>query len=277
MDTQRLLARLERLEYENGRIKRAARLTKIMVASMVVLFTAVAAIPAAHSLPFPFKIGANEFDLLASNGKVTAKLANLNGGALLAFYDANGKLVESVGFSNTAAQAGAGMSVYDGNAVLAGNGVTRAGYGYTSRGPATGIGAATWDASGDVRSSIGQALDGSIAYEQLFDTTGALRTGINVPNGANLGYFNRDANGTPRVELYESGDGLITSLSLIHQSGIEGADAIATDEPSFPSSNFATWNADHSHIASIIGTVEPADSGSVNTTAANGTLSGHLP
>lgn len=270
MEQRSLVERLERLELENSGIRRSARFMKFLMVATITVAAAMISVPMANSKPSVFS--ATEFDLLGATGKVTAKLMNLNGGASLLFYDSGGKLVSSVGFTNTASVAAAGLTVWDGNAILAGDGIARAGFGYTSRGPSTGIGAATWDASGNVRSAVGQGLDGSLAYEVLYDNTGALRTGIEIPSGANIGYFNQDANGTPRVSLYESANGLVASLSLVHQSGIEGADAIANDEYGFVGSNFAAWNADHSHIAGTIG-VNSADNGFGYTTYANGSTS----
>jgi hypothetical protein len=278
MEQSSLVERLERIERENTRFRRSTRIMKILLASTIALVATIVSVPKVHSILLPGIVTAREFDLLSPSFHVTAKLQTLRNGPNLTFYDNSGKIVADVGWVNDSTSAQAGLSVFDGNSVLAGNGVARAEVGFTARRSAgTGVGLASYDGTGALRTATGQALNGSIAYEYLYDESGALRTGILLPSSANIGYFNQDADGTPRISLYESQDGLVSSLSLIHQSGIEGADAIANDETGFVGSNFATWNADHSHIASIIGVGEPSDSGFVDTTNASGILSGHLP
>ena len=275
MEQIALIERLERLERENSRIKRFARLA---LGSMVVLIVLAGIVPKATTQGPPI-LKATEFDLLGPNRSITAKLQTLRNGPNLTFYDNAGKVVADIGWINDSTSAQAGLAVFDGNSVLAGNGVARATVGYTSRSASgTGVGLASYDETGLVRASVGQSLNGSESYEVLYDSTGALRTGITIPQSASIGYFNQDANGLSRVSLFESADGLVTGLSLRHQNGIEGADAIANDEAPFVGANFATWNADHTHIASIIGVAANiGDAGFVNTFLSDGTLSGHLP
>jgi hypothetical protein len=277
MEQAWLIERLERLERENVKFRRSATFMKLLVSSLIAITVAGISIPIAHSITFPGPVSASEFDLLGPGLRVTARLHTLRNGPNLTFYDNAGKVIVDVGFVNDATSTQAGMTVFDGNAGLAGNGVPRAAFGYTSRSSAgTGVGFVSYDGTGAIRTNIGQALNGSAAYDDLYDATGALRTGITVPTGALIGYFNQDPNGTSRVQLYESADGLVTSLSLKHQSGIEGSDAIANDESGEIGSNYAVWNADHSNLAAFVGVNEPNDFGIVDTLD-GGTVTGHLP
>ncbi len=206
----------------------------------------------------------------------------------------NGIPRETIGASNpnVGPVSGFGLVNWDGGGnvrsgiYLAYDGTSAGAYADSINGSTTGFGENetfqdmgfyAYDLNGNLRSSVGQTLDGSVTSMQLYDQTGALRTGIRIPSGAEIGYFNQDANGTGRISLYESADGLVTSLSLLHQSGIEGADAIANDEPGSVGSGFATWNADHTYVASILGVGEPEDTGYVDTYNSGGVGTGHLP
>lgn len=325
----------ERFQAMARRLDRAERANRIMKFWSSITFATLLAFGSgsfalnatAKQQPPAIVTATQEIDL-TSGGTTVASLRLLSGKPNLVFYDSVGKVVEDVGIYPTALPTGhaAGIAVLDGNADIPGTGKVRASLGVTPSGPEAGVGEATYDGNGVVRSAVGSTVDGSVAYGDLFDetgtvrtglnyypgvnftgffthdasgtvrssvgsgvdgsysgafiydNTGALRTGIDLPSGANIGYFNQDADGTRRVSLYESADGLVASLSLVHESGIEGADAISNDEPGLVGSNFAAWNADHTHIASILG-VGPVsgDTGFVDTYNASGNLSGHLP
>src|SRR5579863_1714725 len=169
MDRDLLLKRLERLERENARIR---RFSKLALSSLTALLIAVAAVPKANT-GGPLILKAKEFDLLGPNGAVTAKLATYRGGPNLVLYDDNGKLVENVGVVNDQTVAQAGMNVFDGNAIVSGNGVGRFNASVTTRNTSgqggTGEGIGTFDGSGILRSTIGQSVDGSAVYATGYD------------------------------------------------------------------------------------------------------------
>ena len=221
-DIRIVTERLESLERENLRIKRSARLAKILSAATSALVIMVAAVPKVHSLGFPLPIAATEFDLLGPGGRITAKLFTFRNGPNLQFFDNKGKLVENVGVTNDSNGSGAGLSVEDGNAVLAGNGVQRVGVGITvTPTNAAGAGLATWDASGTVRSAVGQTLNGSIVYANTYDTNGNVRSGLDYdPAHDFTGFYSTAANGTNRSYMGQNTDDTDAFYGVKYADGI---------------------------------------------------------
>jgi hypothetical protein len=273
-DIRLMEERLERLELENHRIKRSARLGKILTTSTVALVIAIAAVPKVHSLGFPLSIAASEFDLLGSNGKITAKLATYEGGPNVLFFDEKGKLVEDVGVINQKTFVGAGISVWDGNAIIPGNGVVRESSGVTessSAGPFTpGEGLATLDGSGIVRSAIGQTLDGSIVYDTLDDPQGNVRSGFDYdPSQDFTGFFTDAANGTTRSYFGQGTDDVEADWGLNYSSGIAAVNSF-TPSPYSPNAGLNVYDTNGLYRSIIaiefFGTFDASE-----------TLTGHLP
>ncbi len=271
-----LLERLEKLEMENLRNRRSVRAMKFVTASAFAVLIAVSAIPSAYSRFFPpITIFATEYDLIGPNQNVTAKLETLNGGPNLVFFDNAGKVIAGVGVTNTSRVKATGMSVYDGNSLLAGTGVVRAAFGYGSAGPAIGQGVATYDASGNIRSAFGQALDGSSAYEVLYDSTGAERTGINIISGG-LGFFVSDANGTGRARFGEASDGSQTNWVINDAAGGLGLSANVPADTATGASQLIAWDSNGNYRT--VDEVDPiAPFAGYLTFDASETLTGNLP
>lgn len=249
MEQATLVERLERLERENMKFRRSARFMKLLVSSLIAITVAGISIPIAHSITVPGPLGASEFDLLGPGLRVTARLHTLRNGPNLTFYDNGGKAILDVGFVNDSTSTQAGMTVFDGNAGLAGNGVPRAAFGYTSQSSAgSGVGFVSYDGTGAIRTTIGQSLNGSAAYEQLYDDTGSLRTGIDV-NSANVGFFAQDANGIGRAVLGEVPSDSSAAMTLLNAAG--GVAADGTVDAAGANPHFAVVNSSGTIIATL--------------------------
>ena len=201
MDQELLLKRVERLERENASMK---RFSKIALGFLATLLVAIAAVPKANTGGPPI-LKATEFDLIGPNGAVTAKLATYRGGPNLVLFDNNGKLVENVGVVNDQTLAQAGMNVFDGNAIVSGNGVGRFDASVTTRNSTgqggTGEGISTFDGSGILRATIGQLVDGSAVYATGYDRnngTNARVGWIFEPSINFSGFFTNAEDGTSR-------------------------------------------------------------------------------
>jgi hypothetical protein len=223
-DIRSVTERLAFLERESLRIKRSARLAKILSAATSVLVVMVATVPKVHSLGFPLPIAATEFDLLGPGGKITAKLTTYQGGPNLLFYDNQGKLVEDAGFFNNSSLVSAGIGVLDGNALSPGKGVFREYSGVTTVNKAaptiTGEGMGTYDASGNGRVAVGETIDGSVAYALVGDPNGNYRSGIDYDAVHDFtGAFTNDAAGTNRTAIGTGTDDIDSFWQLNYSNG----------------------------------------------------------
>jgi hypothetical protein len=268
MEQASLVERLEQLERENMKFRRSARFMKLLVSSLIAITVAGISIPIAHSITVPGPLGASEFDLLGPGLRITARLHTLRNGPNLTFYDNSGKIVADVGWVNDSTSAQAGLSVFDGNSVLAGNGVARAEVGYTSRSATgTGVGLANYDATGVMRSNIGQSLDGSNDYEVLYDQTGLVRDGIIFNDTIANGFYTYDANGTQRVNLGQTLNNH-AQFELYDASGNQGL--VASVDPADAFNGLAVFDGNGVKRSDI-------EIGAVRTYAADGTETGLLP
>ena len=132
-------------------------------------------------------------NLVNASNQVLATLgAAPNGGGALTFFDSNQKPLVSVGSSNDGTAAG--FFGFDGNTLIAGNGVSRLGLGIggTESGD-PGIGMTVVGADGMTnRVVIGSSADGTTypSSVSLYDSTGVERTGIQVsPSSDFVGFF----------------------------------------------------------------------------------------
>lgn len=223
-ETQMLVERLDRLEQENSRIKRSARLTKVMLASMGALFAGVASAPLALSKPpagVPV-VNAQQFNLVNASGKVLATLGTSTDGNNLTFFDSAGKKTVVIG--NSADGTFAGMATYDGNSIIPGTGQYRTtiGEANTSNVNGGGLGFGIYNSAGKLRSAGGTSVDDTLSYLDTIDPNGST-TGIideNTVAFQNQGFFANDLNGKNRIFVGNSLDG--TSYNTVQLSDAAG-------------------------------------------------------
>jgi hypothetical protein len=201
--------RLERAEHANRAIKiwGSIAFTGLMVLGFGPFASNVGA--KKPSNPPAIVTATQEIDL-ESGGQTVASLRLVSGQPNLQFYDSAGKLVADVGIDPTALPTGhaVGIAVLDGNADIPGTGKARATFGVTPSGPGAGVGMGTFDGTGVQRSADGSTVDGSIAFTDLFDATGVIRTGLTYDPGTNFtGSFSNDASGNTRSAVGSGVDG----------------------------------------------------------------------
>ena len=247
-DQPSLEERIELLEAQLAAQCKSNRTLKIVSAIGALAFLAFGAIPEALSSGAPKTVTAQEFLLVDRNGGVLADLQGSKSGPLLTMSQANGQAILQLGaFTQSAqfAQKGAGLRVYDGNNVLAGNGVPRAGIGVSS----TGIGSAYFDTSGTkILAGNGVTPSDSSWGPVVYDQNGVSRGGVIYDTVDNfVGLFVNDSSGTNREFSAFALDGSFNSIGLRDSSG-----------------------------TSEVVSSETSGAGSV-ATFTNGTQTGHLP
>jgi hypothetical protein len=209
----------ERFEGMAKRLERAERANRAMKIWGSIGFAALIGL---GSGPFASSAGAKpkpktpaivsatqEIDL-ESGGNIVASLRMVSGKPNLVFFDSAGKTVVDVGISGATLPTGhaAGIVVLDGNEDIPGTGKIRASLGVTPSGPTASVGTGTFDGNGVVRSAVGSTVDGSIAYDLLYDATGVVRTGLEYDPGTNFdGSFSNDASGNNRTAVGSGVDG----------------------------------------------------------------------
>jgi hypothetical protein len=201
--------RLERAEHANRAMKIWGSIA--FIGLMVLGFGPFASNVGAKKPPKPPAIvtATQEIDL-ESGGSIVASLRMVAGKPNLVFFDSHGKTVVDVGIVGDTLPTGhsAGMAVLDGNEDIPGTGKVRASFGVTPSGPAASVGTGTFDGNGVVRSVVGSTVDGSIAFADLFDATGVIRTGLTYDPGTNFtGLFTDDASSNNRASVGSGVDG----------------------------------------------------------------------
>jgi len=159
---------------------------------------------------------------LESGGSIVASLRMVSGKPNLVFFDSAGKTVVDVGINGATLPTGhsAGIAVLDGNEDIPGTGKVRATLGVTPSGPAAGVGNASYDGNGVVRSAEGSTVDGSISYSDLFDAAGVIRTGMAYDPGTNFdGSFSNDASGNGRSSIGSGVDGSYSGTFISDEAG----------------------------------------------------------
>jgi len=207
----------ERFEGMARRLERAERANRAMKIWGSIAFATLMGFGAgpfasnatAKKKPPAIVTATQEIDL-DSGGKTVASLRMVSGQPNLVFFDPAGKPVVDVGIDGATLPTGhsAGIAVLDGNEDIPGTGQIRASLGVTPSGPSAGVGVFTSDGTGVVRSAAGSAIDGSTAYDVLYDATGVIRTGLLYDPATNFtGSFSNDASGNSRSSMGSGVDG----------------------------------------------------------------------
>ena len=253
----------ERIEGMAKRLERAERANRAMKIWGSIGFAALIGLGAG---PFASSAGAKpkpktpaivsatqEIDL-ESGGNIVASLRMVSGKPNLVFFDSAGKTVVDVGIVGTTLPTGhsAGMAVLDGNEDIPGTGKVRASFGVTPSGPTASVGTGTFDGNGVVRSAVGSTVDGSIAYNLLYDATGVVRTGLEYDPAVNFtGFFSNDASTKNRSSVGSGVDGSYSGSFIYDET------ASLRDQTIYiPSANFnGSQSYDGaSHALSTVGT-----------------------
>jgi len=185
--------RLEQLSKRLERAEQANRTMKIWGSIAIGLLIAVGPFASnvmAKAKPKAKVVTASAFNL-ESGGKIVASLEMVEGQPNLVFLDTASKPVVGVGIDPAALPSGhaAGMTIFDGNAdIPGGTGIARAIFGITPSGTGAGEGSGTFDSTGKQRSFVGSAPDGSLTGAYFYDTTGALRTGVQFDPAASINF-----------------------------------------------------------------------------------------
>ncbi len=184
--------RLEQLSKRLERAEQANRAMKLWGSIAIGLLVAVG--PFASNVMAKAKakvVTASAFNL-ESGGKIVASLEMVEGQPNLVFLDTASKPVVGVGIDPAALPSGhaAGMTIFDGNAdIPGGSGDARAIFGITP----SGTGGRRRQRhfrlrSGNQRSFVGSAPDGSLAGAYFYDATGTLRTGVQFDPAASINF-----------------------------------------------------------------------------------------
>jgi len=193
-----LSERLDRLERENSRIKRSARLIKIAMALSLAFCVATFSVPHATGTPNLKVLSAEQLNLVNASGKVLASLGPTSDGNVLTFFDSVGKKTMTCG--DNANESFAGCATWDNNKVIPGTGVIRTTFGEANPnvGPGSGFGSSVLDGTGMLRTAFGTTYD--LTSNDIFavDSDGS-STGIGVFHATKFkGFFTNDSNGVTR-------------------------------------------------------------------------------
>ena len=218
---ERMARRLERAEKANRAMKIWGSIA--FTGLMVLGFGPFASNAGAKkpSKPQAIVTATQEIDL-ESGGSIVASLRMVAGKPNLVFFDSAGKTVVDVGINGATLPTGhsAGLTVSDGNEDIPGTGKVRAGFGVIPSGPQASVGEGTSDGNGVVRTAVGSAFDGSIAYDVLYDATGVARTGLEYDPGTNFnGSFSNDASGNNRSSMGSGVDGSYSGSFISDEAG----------------------------------------------------------
>jgi len=194
---QALSERLERLERENSRIKRTVQLMKIAMASAVALCLAIFSVPKVQSKHITGQplISAQQIELVDASGRVLASLGPTSDGNVLTFFDSAGKKTMTLG--DNATECFAGLTTWDNNNVIPGNGVVRTSFGESNQNCGGFSGAVVLDGNEKPRTVAGLSFDLKTNSLVALDANGTA-TGVGIFPSSFAGYFANDANGTTR-------------------------------------------------------------------------------
>lgn len=212
------------------------------MASAIALCMAIFSVPKVQSSPSLKLISAQEIDLVDGSGNVLASLGHTSDGNVLTFFDSTGKKTLTLG--DAANESAAGLTTWDNNKVIAGNGIVRSfsGENSTGFGGCIGIGAngassgigvlsSTFegyfanDGNGTLRQLGGITLDGTFNIWRLIDPNGMLRVGaIQVPPGTETGP-NRQGNG---FAVFDSHQMQEASMAAFADGSLAGFNVVDT-------------------------------------------------
>ncbi len=197
--------------------ERVARLEKSNRAMKVIFAITVLAIAATTSTPRLLAktrgvmkmaaldagaITTQRLNLVNGSGQTVAVLGTSPNGAGLVFVDGLGRWLLALGDTQNGGKTTAGLSLFDGNAALAGSGVPRAAVGISS----TGAALIALDGSGKPALVSGVSADGSSSGSFALDSNGYSRAGFgNAANGS--GFFANDSNNVTRYVAGVAPDG----------------------------------------------------------------------
>lgn len=288
--------RIELVTRRLKRLERSNRMLKVLAAVAFAVLIGFSRLPTPSATSAaPKTFSAQQFVLVDGAGTALATLgAGPHGGAVLTFFDSQGKRVIGVGAFD--GNNGDGLAFYDGNTfvpsanpryrgsvgistsgvggnVAGPNGAFRVGWGSATDGSAPGF--ATYDQNGVIRTaSLNTASSNSsgIAGHIVYDSNGAARSGVdvNVVEGVpHTGFFTNDADGINRAFLGAGLDGSYTILVLNDAAGGTAAQAIdyVTGDGSFSGS----FIRDVNNFDRVLSFQQGADQG-VATWDSTGTL-----
>lgn len=186
--------------------ERVARLEKANRAMKVILGVIVLGVAAMSSTPqllaktvkkmASLEVGvitAEQINLVNAAGHTVAVLGTDGDSAGLVFLDADANWLLALGANQNGSNPTAGLALFDGNAILPGKGVTRAGVGISSQGAAL----MAANSAGNPALVSGVSADGSSSGSYVLDSNGYSRAGFgNASNGS--GFFAADANNVTR-------------------------------------------------------------------------------
>jgi hypothetical protein len=304
--TQTLSERLERLERENSRIKRSARLMKIAMASTVALCAATYSVPWATGAPSLKVLSTQQLNIVNGSGRVLASLGLTSDGNVLTFYDSLGK--KTLTFGNNANETLAGAAAWDNNNVIPGTGKIRVTWGESNPnvGPVSGFGAGVFDGAGRARTAFGTSYDLTNNSIAAFDPNGT-SAGIGIFPSQFVGYYASDTNGVTRqfggLAFDSAISDYLNEIALEDPAGVTRVSA-AQVPPTFSDAQnragnaFVLWDSQGRQEASMSAFVNGALAGfnvvdannvdrfsaylfqnsmNVDTRDGNGNVTGHLP
>jgi hypothetical protein len=237
--------------------ERVARLEKSNRAMKVIFAVAVLAMAATTSTPRLLAktvkkmaaldagaITTQRINLVNGSGQIVAVLGTSGNSAGLVFVDGAGKWLLALGATQNAGKTTAGLSLFDGNAALAGSGVPRAAVGISSDGAAlvalngsgqpalvSGVnadgsasGSFALDSSGFSRAGFGNASNGSGFFANDSNNVTRYVAGVS-PTGAQAGSFTFDATGKPQLAVGGNGDASAAGMLALDATGQDRLDA----------------------------------------------------
>jgi hypothetical protein len=165
--------------------------------------------PTGPSGQFPSVANVQQLNLVNGSNSVLASLGVTSAGNVLTFYDSSGKQTLTLG--NSADGTSTGLTTWDGNSILTGNGVARTAFGEanTSNTYGGGLGFDVFDTAGKIRVTAGTNVNLSEGFLYTIDPNGST-TGIvddDLASFENQGFFANDLNGKTRSFVGNSLDG----------------------------------------------------------------------
>jgi hypothetical protein len=304
-----LTERIERLELENVKFRRSARISKLTLAALAGVVAMVATLPRASARTGgPSVLSALKINLVNPRGRVLASLGVTSDGTVLTFFDSLGQKTLTLG--NNATESLAGLVTWDNNRVIPGTGVIRTAFGESNPnvGPSSGLGASVFDGSGKQRTGFGTTYD--LASNDIFaiDSDGTT-TGIGAFAATKFkGFFTNDSNGVNRQFgglVFDSNlNENINEIGLSDTKGVVRVSAAQTP-PDFVNpqnhrgNGFVVWDSnglqqagmaafddgslagfdifDPNNVPRFTAFLTTQNGMNVDTFDANGNLTGHLP
>jgi hypothetical protein len=246
MDSQ-ILALSERV----ARLERANRTMKLFFAIAVLAVAAMTSTPKLLAKTVKKMaaldagvITAQQINLVNGSGQPVAVLGTSSNSAGLVFLDNAGKWLLALGATQGTSNSNAGLVLFDGNDVLAGNGVPRAALGISNQGAAllalngggkpalisgvaadsSSAGSFALDAAGNARAGFGNSSNGAGFFSKDSNNVTRYVAGVGA-DGAQAGSVTFDASGKPQLALGGNGDGSQNGMVSLDPSGQDRLDA----------------------------------------------------